>query len=66
MNVFDMMKVTDILQQLKSASLGHRNQTTHLYEQLRDICDCKYPDDTSTWVSRFFGSQCAICGRNDY
>lgn len=68
MNEFDLIKMIELKKQQESTSLSPK-QGLSMYEQLLSIdekigklCDCRFPDGTSTWV----GSMCRFCGRNDY
>lgn len=72
MNEFDLIKMIELKKQQRSTSLSPKQGLSvykHLLsidEKIDKLCDCRYPDGTSTWTGEFFGSMCRFCGRNDY
>ena len=63
MTVFDLIKVTELRDQLNRSEGESWDQ---LFQQIRLFCDCEFPDGSSTCKEDFFGHMCIFCGRNDY
>ena len=65
MNEFDLIKMIELKKQRDAIGLFAKKGFA-LDEKIDKLCDCQYPDGTSTWIGGFFGSMCRFCGRHDY
>jgi len=67
MTVFDLIIVQDLCEQMNNLPpTSHLDQWKDLFAEIKQKCDCKFPDGTSTWVSYRLGNMCQFCSRNDY
>jgi hypothetical protein len=72
MTVFDLIIVQDLRNQIEKCKWVKTSQYKKLIAQIKQKCDCKFPDDTSTRKQTFFTEQlrlgpvCQFCGKSDY
>lgn len=63
MTVFDLILVQDLQNKFNDSSV--LEEKFQILDQIDRICDCRYPNGTSTWDDRYFYNQCIFCSKHD-